>query len=86
MMGSLLGRHAPLAIRLVALLWEQTGCNLPPRALFKHPTLQLLADQLSGLDQFGEGRVILSYGQKRFISTIELFEVVCSINGEFSKS
>ena len=72
-----LGGHSISAMRLIARLRERTGCSLPLRALFDHPTPQGLAVQLAGLaadrgpalsagiGHLGDGRVVLSYGQQR---------------------
>ncbi|MBT4987605.1 MAG: amino acid adenylation domain-containing protein, partial [Proteobacteria bacterium] len=71
-----LGGHSLLAMRLVAKVREQTGLELPLRALFEHPTVEALGLFLSELGKNARGRVargeggqgdnrVLSYGQLR---------------------
>jgi hypothetical protein len=73
-----------LAMRLIARIRAETGCNLPLRLLFAHATPDALAPHLDALEsdqgpaleagagRMGEGRVTLSFGQRRLWTLNEL--------------
>ncbi|MCX7221831.1 MAG: condensation domain-containing protein, partial [Burkholderiales bacterium] len=79
-----LGGHSLLAMRLIARIRAETGCNLPLRMLFAHATPDALAPHLDALEsdqgpaleagagRMGEGRVTLSFGQRRLWTLNEL--------------
>jgi acyl carrier protein len=79
-----LGGHSLLAMRLIARIRAETGCNLPLRLLFAHATPDALAPHLDALEsdqgpaleagagRMGEGRVTLSFGQRRLWTLNEL--------------
>ncbi len=94
-----IGGHSLLAISLVTQLREQLGCEVTLDNVFEYPTPEALALQVTqkirndaptpsqaepGKGQLGEGRVVLSLGQKRFWTLSQLDHAKSAYNLPFA--